>query len=98
MKITLEHIKETVDSQRTYLRNTYNVQNIGVFGSVARRDNTDDSDIDVLVTFAKPLGMFKFIELEDYLGTLLGKRVDLVTKRALKPAMKDDVLQEVVYV
>lgn len=51
-----------------------------------------------MVKFAKPVGMFKFIELEDYLSNLLGKRVDLVTNKALKPAIKDDISQEVVYV
>jgi len=42
--------------------------------------------------------MFKFIELEEYLGKLIGRQVDLVTKNALKPAIKEDILREVVYV
>ena len=98
MKTNIAEIKEALNKQREYLRNTYNVEDLGVFGSVARGDNTDVSDIDVLVKFGKPVGMFKFIELEDYLSNLLGKRVDLVTNKALKPAIKDDILQEVVYV
>lgn len=98
MKTHITKIREIIENQRDILKNTYNVKDIGIFGSVARGDNNEISDIDVLVKFVKPVGMFKFIELEEYLSNLLGKKVDLVTTRALKPAIKDEVLQEVVYV
>ena len=52
----------------------------------------------MLVEFSKPVGFFKFIELEEFLGKLTGKKVDLVTKKALKPAIKNEILQEVSYV
>lgn len=98
MKSNITQIKEIIEKQRDFLRQNYHVENLGVFGSVARGDNEEISDIDILVTFTKPTGIFKFISLEDYLSNLFGKKVDLVTKRALKPAIKDEVLQEVVYV
>lgn len=98
MKIDITTIKEIIDTRRDFLKYTYNVGNLGVFGSVVRGDNNEVSDIDILVKFIKPVGMFKFIELEDYLSKLLGKKVDLVTTRALKPAIKDDILHEVEYV
>lgn len=98
MKIDITHIKEILEKQKDFLKDTYQVDDLGVFGSVARGDNNEVSDIDVLVKFVKPVGMFKFIELEEYLSKLLGKRVDLVTQRALKPAIKNEVLQEVIYV
>ena len=98
MKIDIFQIKETLKKQKAFLRDTYQVDDLGVFGSVARGHNNEISDIDILVKFVKPVGMFKFIELEDYLSKLLGKKVDLVTQRALKPAIKNEVLQEVVYV
>lgn len=82
----------------SFLKQAYYVDHIGVFGSVARGDNTEISDIDILVQFTKPIGMFKFLELEEYLSQILGKKVDLVTNKALKPAMVNEVLQEVVYV
>lgn len=81
-----------------FLRDTYGVDELGVFGSVARGDNTEKSDIDILVTLSRPMGYFEFIDLEEYLAKLLGKKVDLVTKKALKPAIKDDILQQVTYV
>ena len=98
MRIDITQIKEKLKKQKDFLKDTYQVDDLGVFGSVARGDNNEISDIDVLVKFVKPVGMFKFIELEDYLSKLLGKKVDLVTQRALKPAIKNEVLQEVVYV
>ena len=98
MKTDLLEIKKTVNNQREDLRNTYNVADIGIFGSVARGENNEASDIDVLVRFVKPVGMFTFIKLENHLSQLFGKKVDLVTQRALKPAMKDDVLAQTVYV
>ena len=98
MKTNITLIKDTFNKERKFLKNTYHVKKLGLFGSVARGDNTEVSDIDVLVTFSRPVGMFTFIELEDYLSKVLGKRVDLVTNKALKSAIKDNVLQEVIYV
>lgn len=98
MKITIDQIKIAVDQNLNLLHDTYGVKKLGVFGSVSKGENIESSDIDLLVEFSKPIGLFKFIELEDYLSELLGKKVDLVTKNALKPAIKDDVLRDVVYV
>lgn len=98
MKINIKLIKDKIKQQKSYLKSNFQVEDIGVFGSVARGDNFDSSDIDLLVNFSKPIGMFKFIGLENYLSQLLGKKVDLVTRKALKPAIKADILQEVIYV
>lgn len=98
MKADIDEIKKSIDSELTHLRNSYNVQELGVFGSVARGQNIESSDIDVLVEFSEPIGIFKFIELENFLSELLGKKVDLVTKKSLKSAIREDVLREVVYV
>jgi len=80
------------------LRNEYSVSSIGVFGSFSRGEDKKSSDVDILVEFSEPVGMFKFIELEEYLSKLIGKKVDLVTKNALKPAIREEILEEVIYV
>lgn len=98
MKLNLARIKEVINRDLSTLNKTYHVKKIGVFGSVARADNTEKSDVDMLVEFSEPIGFFKFIQLEEYLGKILGKKVDLVTKRALKPTIKEEILQEVSYV
>lgn len=98
MKASINEIKNSIDNRLNYLRETYNIKELGVFGSVVRGQNVESSDIDLLVEFSEPIGLFKFIELENYLSKLLGKKVDLVTKKALKSAIREDVLREVVYV
>ncbi len=98
MKTDLNTVKDKLNQKMEFLKETYGVEELGVFGSVARGDNTETSDIDILVTLSRPMGYFKFIDLEGYLTELLGKKVDLVTKRALNRHIKSDILQQVTYV
>jgi len=78
----------------------FGVKKIGIFGSFAKGKQTSKSDIDILVEFDKnqKMGFFRFIELEDELKKMLKRKVDLVTKKALKPIMKQQVLEDVIYV
>ncbi len=98
MSDEIKAFKNIISENKTILKHTYNVENIGIFGSFATGKNKETSDVDILVELSKPVGMFKFIELEEYLSQLLGKKVDLATKKALKPAIKDEILQQVIYV
>ena len=74
------------------------VKSLAIFGSVARGDETENSDIDVLVEFAQPIGLFEFIRLKYYLEELTGHRVDLVTPDALRPELRKSILSEAIYV
>jgi uncharacterized protein len=75
----------------------YGVISLGLFGSYVRGEPHEGSDLDVLVEFdERPLGLLGFINLENYLSDLLGTKVDLVEKRALKPRIGQRILQEVV--
>ena len=74
------------------------VKSLAVFGSVARGDATASSDIDVLVEFNRPVGLFEFIRLKYYLEELTSCRVDLVTHDAIRPTMRENILNEAVYV
>lgn len=87
-----------IDENRAILRDKYFVKDIGIFGSVARGEQTAESDIDILVEFSEPVGFFAFLDLENFLSGTLGKKVDLVTKRALKPAVKNQILKDAIYV
>jgi len=80
------------------LKKRFNVKSIGLFGSYARGEERDESDVDILVEFSKPIGFFKFIELEEYLSKKLEVKVDLVALDALKPIVKSRVMREVIYV
>jgi uncharacterized protein len=88
---------EIIQQNFEHIKNTYGVKKIAVFGSVARGEAKKNSDVDIIVEFSKPIGFFAFVELEFYLSNLLGKDVDLVTKKALKPLIKKSVLKEAVY-
>jgi hypothetical protein len=72
------------------------VKSLAVFGSLARGEATRTSDIDVLVEFDRPVGLFEFIRLKLYLEDLTRRRVDLVTPDALRPAMRAAILNEAV--
>jgi len=76
----------------------YKVREIGIFGSYVRGEELKGSDIDILVEFKEPIGLFKFLDLEEYLENLLGKKVDLVSKKALKPQIGKQILKEVIYI
>ena len=74
------------------------VASLEVFGSYVRHEQQADSDLDILVTFSEPPSMLKFIRLEKYLSEILGVKVDLVMKDALKPAIGEFIIREAVAV
>ncbi|MCJ7622812.1 MAG: nucleotidyltransferase family protein [Anaerolineaceae bacterium] len=74
------------------------VKSLAVFGSVARGDTHQDSDVDLLVEFSRPIGLFQFVDVKFYLEELLGTSVDLGTPRSLKPMIRDRILKEAVHV
>jgi len=87
-----------LQQQRKELSEVYYVKSLSLFGSVARDEAQPDSDIDILVEFRQPVGLFHFIALQQRLEELLGCKVDLGTPRSLKPSIKKEVLQEAVRV
>ena len=99
MKI-LEEIKRTITDHRSELVQKYRVKEIGIFGSYIRDEQNPKSDLDILVEFEDNavIGLFKFSSLKEELCNLLGVKIDLVTKSALKPHMGNQILNEVVYI
>ena len=93
-----DQVVRVLRKHRAELNERYNVASLSIFGSVARGEARPDSDVDVLVEFAHPVGLFEFIGLQQYLESLLGRKVDLGTPRSLKPRIKDRVLQEAIRV
>ncbi|HET6516536.1 MAG TPA: nucleotidyltransferase family protein [Thermodesulfovibrionales bacterium] len=80
------------------IKEKFHVLRIGVFGSFARGEEKDDSDIDVLIEFEERYETFdNFMDLKYFLEDLFGRKVDLVTMDALRPQLKDDILREVLY-
>jgi hypothetical protein len=93
---TKDQILEALRRLMPELEERYNVKTIGLFGSALRGEQCSESDIDVLVEFRTPIGFFKFLELEEFLSERLGGKVDLVSKKALKPEIGRIILAETV--
>lgn len=94
----IQLIIKSLKDNKNRLEDDFNVKQIGVFGSYVRGEQTKKSDLDILVEFKKPIGLFKFMDLEEYLEKLSGKKVDLVSKKALKPHIGKHILSEVKFV
>jgi predicted nucleotidyltransferase len=93
---TKEEIFEALAAHRTELER-FGVKSVAVFGSAARGEELGpQSDIDRLVEFNRPVGLFAFLDLKQYLESLLKRRVDLTTPEALKPQLRDRILSEAV--
>lgn len=88
-------IKEKLRRQLPLLKERYHILSLGIFGSYVREDQLPESDLDLLVSFENPPGLLKFIEMENYLSDLLGVKVDLVMREALKSRIGERILREV---
>ena len=77
--------------------NDLGVKSLALFGSMARDESSERSDVDLLVEFDRPVGLLKFVRVQRYLTELLESRVDLVTLDALKPKMREEVLAEAIH-
>jgi predicted nucleotidyltransferase len=94
----IEEIKRILLRHKEELKKRFKVKTIGVFGSFVRGEQKRQSDVDVLVEFEEPVGLFEFMDLEMYLTDLLGVKVDLVSKKALRPHIGQHILEEVIMI
>lgn len=95
--ITKNEILNKLRDLKPILHKEYSVSSIGLFGSFTDNSYTNDSDIDLLVEFEKPIG-WKFFSLEIFLESLFERKIDLVTKNALKEEIKEKILNQVKYI
>jgi predicted nucleotidyltransferase len=92
-----EEIIFKLNELKPMLLEEYSVKKIGLFGSFADNTQTEQSDIDILVELEKPIG-WKFFSLELYLEKIFNRKIDLVTKEALKDQVREIILNKVNYV
>lgn len=92
--ITKTEIIAKLTELKPILYKEYAVKEIGLFGSYSDNSNTEESDIDILIELEKPIG-WKFFTLELFLENVFNKKIDLVTKSALKEQIKDQILKQV---
>ena len=74
----------------------HHVRKVYVFGSCARQEETPESDIDILIEPTAEATLFDFMDIQDELEKLLGRKIDVVSKRGLHPYLREDVLKEAV--
>jgi predicted nucleotidyltransferase len=98
--ITLKEAKRKLKILKPALKNDFSVDTIELFGSYVRGEQTEKSDIDVLVTFSEPndVDLFKFIELRLLLKDELGVDVDLIEKDTIKPRIRERILEEAIQI
>jgi len=95
--LTSESIMKKLEEHRDKLKR-YGVKRIGLFGSFVRSEQTPGSDIDVLVEFERGEKTFdNYMDLKFFLEELFACKVDLVVKEAIKPALKESILESVNY-
>ena len=95
--LTSNEIIQFLKKNKTFLREQFHCSEIGLFGSFSDNTHNEDSDIDILVELERPIG-WKFFSLELYLESIFKRKIDLVTKNALKLQIKDSILKQVNYV
>ncbi len=97
---TLEEIITQLEEVKPTLKEMFQVETIGVFGSYCRVEQAERSDLDLLVAFVEPndVDLFDFIGLKQFLNRKLKMKVDLVMAKALKSGIKDRILSEMIYV
>jgi predicted nucleotidyltransferase len=96
---SLDYFADILKTHIPELRKKYSVQSLGIFGSYLRNEQGQNSDLDILVELNNSsLSLVGYIELENFLSDMLGVKVDLVEKDALRPQIGQHILNHVVYV
>lgn len=80
------------------IRQRFSVKSLSIFGSIARDEAIDNSDVDVLVAFNQKASFDIFMDLKFYLEELLGTSIDLVTDKALRPQVRRSIEGEMIHV
>jgi len=92
--LTRDKAIQLLRDNQDYLRREFGVKRIGVFGSVARDQCSDLSDVDLVVEFSRPIG-FRFMDLADYLEDLFGRKVDLLTSAGVEAIRSEQIARSI---
>ncbi len=94
---TINEIRKQLGKHRDYLFQAYPIKSIAIFGSYARKENTGDSDLDILVEFNDKIGI-RFIDLADEIESIVGLKVDLVSRNGIKKGYLSAIDPDLIYV
>ena len=94
---SLQDIKFILSSHKNDLYNKYPIKSIAIFGSYSRKEQTENSDLDILVEFKDKIGI-QFIDLGDEIEKIIGLKIDLVSKNGIKEKYLDSIKSDLIYV
>ena len=94
---TLQEVKLTLSNNKRHLFAEYPIKSMAIFGSFARKEQDDKSDLDLMVEFNGKIGI-RFIDLADEIENLIGFKVDLVSRKGIKDKYYQSILSELIYV
>jgi uncharacterized protein len=92
----LSEIRGILQDNAENLRKRYGLVDLAIFGSVVRDEADENSDVDILTGFERPLSLLTLVDAEYFLSDLLGVKVDLVPARSIRPELKEQILGEAV--
>lgn len=98
MNKELIKIIKKITQLKPILKEKYCINEIGIFGSYVKNQQTKDSDIDILVDFTDDIDIFTVADLINMLNSVFGKKIDIVNKKTLRPKISKNILSEVIYV
>ncbi len=98
MNSEFEKILSTLKNLQEEIKKEYKAKIIGLFGSYVRGEQKESSDVDIIVRFFEGATLFDFVDLAEFLEEKLNVKVDVVSERALRPELKEQVLKEVIAV
>jgi uncharacterized protein len=98
VRIDVNQIRLLILERKDEIKEKFKAEVVGIFGSYARGEEKEGSDIDVLVRFGEGASLFELVGIGDYLEDLFGVPVDVVSERGIHPLMKDEVLKAMVTV
>ena len=94
---TLQEIKLTLSKNKPYLFTEYPIESIAIFGSYARKEQNEESDLDLMVEFKDKIGI-RFIDLANEIEDLIGFKVDLVSRKGIKDKYYQSISSDLIYV
>jgi len=94
---TTDEIQTSLRVCKPILEKEYGVTRLAVFGSYARSEQSEESDVDLLVELRQPMGL-RFVHLAKFLETVVGLKVDLLTPDAIKPNRREHIMKDLIYV
>jgi len=95
--LTKNEIKQRI-KDNSHILKQYHIGRIGIFGSYARGNATENSDVDLIVDFTDTISLFQYVRLTDSIAVVLDHKVDLVTIDGLKPRIKNTIMKQVEWI